>query len=99
MTKKTAILAAIAALSAASLAGCASTQGEPTPALSAAINTLVSDAQANAPYPGLAVSVRRGDEVIYEAGHGFADLEHNARATPDTVFQVGSITKIGRAHV
>ena len=57
------------------------------------IETLVSEAQSSAPYPGLAVSVRRGDDIIYEAGHGYADLESLAEASPDTVFQVGSITK------
>lgn len=37
--------------------------------------------------------MRRGDTLIYEAAYGEADLEQHAAATPDTVFQIGSITK------
>ncbi|UPT62784.1 MAG: beta-lactamase family protein [Hyphomonadaceae bacterium JAD_PAG50586_4] len=60
---------------------------------SAAVAALLADVQTNAPYVGLAVSVRRGEEVIYEGGLGLADLENQVAATPETIFQIGSITK------
>lgn len=87
-------LAAGAASALASVA-CATTYQEPEAAepVAATIEALVAETVNTAPYPGLAVSVRRGGEIIYEAGHGYADLEHQAPAGPDTVFQIGSITK------
>lgn len=83
---------AVSALASGVVTGCAT--AEPAANISAhAIDVLVAQSQASAPYPGLAVSVRRGNDIIYEAAHGYADLEHHATATPDTVFQIGSITK------
>lgn len=94
MIQRLALPAAMTALAAAGslLAGCATAQPSADPQ-TAAIDALVADAQSSAPYPGLAVSVRRGDTLIYEAAYGEADLEQHAAATPDTVFQIGSITK------
>ncbi|WP_370366516.1 serine hydrolase domain-containing protein [Maricaulis sp.] len=94
MIQRLALPAAMTALAAAGslLAGCATAQPAADPQ-TAAIDALVADAQSSAPYPGLAVSVRRGDTLIYEAAYGEADLEQHAAATPDTVFQIGSITK------
>jgi CubicO group peptidase (beta-lactamase class C family) len=54
---------------------------------------LLDAARQKAGYPGLAVSVRRGDEIIVEVGLGQADLEQHTRVTPDSVFQIGSLTK------
>lgn len=97
MIQTFALPAAVTAFAAAGslLAGCATAQpaATTTDIQSDAIEALVADAQSSAPYPGLAVSVRRGDTIIYEAAHGEADLEQHTAATPDTVFQVGSITK------
>nr|WP_321440681.1 serine hydrolase [uncultured Hyphomonas sp.] len=64
---------------------------EATPA--AEIADLVSEVQKNAPYPALAVSVRKGDEVVYEAAVGIADLEQETPATTESVFAIGSLTK------
>lgn len=101
MIQTFALPAAVTAFAAASslLAGCATAQpaaagtDAQTGAQTGAIEALVAEAQSSAPYPGLAVSVRRGDTIIYEAGHGEADLEQHTAASPDTVFQIGSITK------
>jgi len=94
MIQRLALPAAMTALAAAGslLAGCAIAQPAADPH-AAAIDALVADAQSSGPYPGLAVSVRRGDTLIYEAAYGEADLEQHTAATPDTVFQIGSITK------
>ncbi|MEZ6011618.1 MAG: serine hydrolase domain-containing protein [Hyphomonas sp.] len=61
--------------------------------LAGKIAALVEASRASAPYPGVAISVRRGDAVILEKGFGYADLENNVEVTPESVFQIGSLTK------
>ncbi len=80
----------IAALSLALLTGCASASADNH---TSAIEALVTQTQESAPYPAIAVSVRRGDEVIYSGASGTADLEQQTPASPDTVFAIGSLTK------
>jgi CubicO group peptidase (beta-lactamase class C family) len=43
--------------------------------------------------PGLAVVVVRGDEVIWSAGDGWANIERGIRATPHTVYMLASVSK------
>jgi CubicO group peptidase (beta-lactamase class C family) len=43
--------------------------------------------------PGCAIGVARGDEILYRRGYGVATLDHQVSITPDTVFDVGSVTK------
>ena len=43
--------------------------------------------------PGLAVAVVRGDEKLFEAGYGYADVESRRPVTPETVFYIASSTK------
>jgi CubicO group peptidase (beta-lactamase class C family) len=43
--------------------------------------------------PGMAVAVGKGGRVLLSRGYGFADLEHRAPVTRDTVFSLASITK------
>ena len=43
--------------------------------------------------PGMAVSVVRGDELVYARGFGFADIEANRPATPNTLFYIASTSK------
>lgn len=45
------------------------------------------------PIPGLAVSVVIGDSVAHVAGFGDADRETGAAVSPETLFQIGSVTK------
>ncbi|MEZ6001768.1 serine hydrolase [Hyphomonas sp.] len=40
-----------------------------------------------------AVLVARGDEVLFSKGYGFADYESGVKVTPETVFNIGSVTK------
>jgi CubicO group peptidase (beta-lactamase class C family) len=44
--------------------------------------------------PGLAVAVVRGGAVVSAQGYGLANVEHDAPATPDTIFQSGSLGKM-----
>lgn len=43
--------------------------------------------------PGAVVIVVDDGKVVYEAGHGLADIETGVPITPDTVFRYASITK------
>jgi CubicO group peptidase (beta-lactamase class C family) len=43
--------------------------------------------------PGVAIAVVRNGEVIKSKGYGFADLEHQTPATPQTVYLLASVTK------
>ncbi|MCW5898250.1 MAG: serine hydrolase [Flavobacteriales bacterium] len=43
--------------------------------------------------PGVAVLIARGDEVIYRAARGMANMEQEVGMAPEFVFRIGSITK------
>jgi CubicO group peptidase (beta-lactamase class C family) len=43
--------------------------------------------------PGCAVGVSIGGETVLSSGYGMADLEHDVRITPESVFEPGSVTK------
>ena len=44
--------------------------------------------------PGVAVAVVSGDRVVWAQGFGVANVETGAPVTPDTLFQIGSATKM-----
>lgn len=43
--------------------------------------------------PGLSLAVIQGSDVTRSHGYGFASLELDVPVTPNTVFQIGSLTK------
>ncbi len=43
--------------------------------------------------PGLSLAVLRDGKVVKARGYGFANLELKVAATPETVYEVGSLTK------
>jgi CubicO group peptidase (beta-lactamase class C family) len=43
--------------------------------------------------PGCAVGVSLNDAPVLTAAYGMADLEHDVRIAPDTVFEAGSVSK------
>ncbi len=43
--------------------------------------------------PGCAVAIIRNGAIVYKQGYGLAELDHDIRITPSTVFQVGSVAK------
>lgn len=43
--------------------------------------------------PGMSIAIQIGDSLVLEKGYGYADLENNVEATPETVYRVGSVTK------
>jgi len=43
--------------------------------------------------PGVAVAVRQGKKVVHLNCYGYANLETGAKITPDTIFDLGSMSK------
>jgi CubicO group peptidase (beta-lactamase class C family) len=43
--------------------------------------------------PGCALAVMRDGHIIFERGYGMADLDHDVKITPTTVFHVASMSK------
>ncbi len=43
--------------------------------------------------PGVAVGVVKDGEILYAKGWGMADLEHDVPMTPDSVFDIASVSK------
>ena len=54
---------------------------------------LIQDTMKVLKVPGSAIAVMKDGKVIWSAGFGYADLEQQVKATPQTVFRVGSISK------
>lgn len=62
-------------------------------ALQRRVDSLVANALAEGPVAGMSVAVLRGKDTVVMKGYGFADVENDVRATPQTVYRIGSITK------
>jgi CubicO group peptidase (beta-lactamase class C family) len=43
--------------------------------------------------PGLAIAVRKDDKVVHLNCYGYANLETGVKITPDTIFDLGSLSK------
>ena len=61
--------------------------------IEAAVDAIAADAFRGRPLPGLSVAVARGGRTILAKGYGFADREQKVPATPETVYQIGSVSK------
>ena len=86
--------ALIASVGAALLAGCAveaaapGNEGPIHPGVHAVFADLDRDDA-----PGAAVAVLLDGEVVHRAGYGIADMDHGIPITPQTVFDIASISK------
>jgi CubicO group peptidase (beta-lactamase class C family) len=60
---------------------------------SAEIDRYVESEMTRQRVPGLALAVVRNGRTVYSQGYGFANVEHQIRATDRTVFQSGSVGK------
>lgn len=43
--------------------------------------------------PGVAISVTRGEDILFEKCFGYADMAHTKPITPDTIYRLYSMTK------
>src|SRR5215211_6708985 len=57
------------------------------------LDSLIEDGMAQTGLPGAAVAVVYNDEVVYERGFGVRELGKPEPITPETVFQIASLSK------
>src|SRR6478735_5226625 len=81
----------IAAIVAAGLAALPAAQSAIAPAPEKAVDDIF--AKWSASTPGCAVGVALGGKPVLVKAYGMADLEHDVRNTPDTIFEAGSVSK------
>lgn len=79
-------------LCAATIAHAQVTPTAPPPSAEA-VDTVVLELMKRRHVPGVSLAVVRDGEVVLAKGYGLADVELDAPATPDTVYQLASVTK------
>ena len=57
------------------------------------IDEVVENSRTAQKLPAVSVAVAVGGHVVFKKAYGFADLENELRATPETLFRTGSIAK------
>jgi CubicO group peptidase (beta-lactamase class C family) len=82
------------------LAACAAPPSRPAavgnhrpPALASGFSATLEELRVKAHIPGLSVAIVRDGKVILARGFGFADLEAHRPATPETPYNIASVTK------
>jgi len=63
------------------------------PARADAIDDYIKSEMERRHIPGLALAVARNGKIVKVRGYGVANLEHDVPVTPDTVFELASVTK------
>src|SRR5262245_59748374 len=58
------------------------------------LDPVIAEEMAQAGVPGVALAIVSQDKVVYLKGFGLANAETREPVTPDTLFQVGSVTKM-----
>lgn len=61
--------------------------------IEASIDSIAEAALKELGIPGLSVALMRGDAIVASKGYGLADVERKIPASPETVYQIGSISK------
>lgn len=79
------VAACVLALGAQMLAG----QGDPS--VAGKVDTIFAAYTGRT--PGCAVGVSANGKAVLEKAYGMADLEHDVKNTPDTIFEAGSVSK------
>ncbi len=55
---------------------------------------ILDDAVARHAFPGAVVVIGRHDTILYERAFGYLDYENNQAATPRTIYDIASLTKV-----
>jgi serine beta-lactamase-like protein LACTB, mitochondrial len=63
------------------------------PPLAEAVATAVSEEMSRFGIPGLSLAIAEGGELRFAAGYGFADVENEVPAVPETTYRLASISK------
>jgi serine-type D-Ala-D-Ala carboxypeptidase/endopeptidase len=66
----------------------------PHPGLEALVDRVVQRFLVDNDVPGAAVGVVRGGQLIYAKGHGVRSVERQEPVAVNTLFQIGSVTKV-----
>ena len=61
--------------------------------LASKVDPIVEEARDRLSIPGISVVISRRGRVLHDEGYGTADLKAGTPATPQTVYQIGSISK------
>ena len=87
---------AIFAISFLAVSGCSDGGGSEnlTDEQKALIDNIVDCVRLEKQLPGVAMSILKNGKVIYEKGYGKADIGTDTGITSDTLFAIGSVTKI-----
>jgi D-alanyl-D-alanine carboxypeptidase len=93
ISRRTPSFILVLALCSLSPYGVADAQRPTRAALQRTVDSLVANALAEGPVAGMSVAVVRGKDTIVMKGYGYADVENDVPATPETVYRIGSITK------
>jgi D-alanyl-D-alanine carboxypeptidase len=64
-----------------------------SPAFADAVDDYVRAVMQERHIPGAAIAVVKNGRVVKTAGYGLASVEFNVPATPETVFEIGSVSK------
>jgi CubicO group peptidase (beta-lactamase class C family) len=74
-------------------------QSEKEQSVFAQIEKAALDELKQANIPGAALAIVSGDKIVFAKGFGVASVETGAPVTPDTLFRIGSVTKMFTATV
>ena len=67
--------------------------GENRRSFEGAVDSIAEAALKEHSIPGLSVAVSRKHEMLLSKGYGLADVEQKIKAKPETIYQLGSISK------
>jgi D-alanyl-D-alanine-carboxypeptidase/D-alanyl-D-alanine-endopeptidase len=67
---------------------------EPQPGLEALVDQVVQRFIVDHDIPGTTVGIVRGGTLVYAKGHGVRSVERQEPVTVDTLYQIGSVTKV-----
>ncbi|GAB4464305.1 MAG: serine hydrolase domain-containing protein [Armatimonadaceae bacterium] len=57
------------------------------------VDEIIQEEMKRQNIPGASVAILRKGKIVKAKGYGYADLENRVPATPQTVYQIGSVTK------
>lgn len=69
-------------------------QGEKEQSVFAQVEKAALDELKRTNIPGAALAIVRGDKIIFAKGFGVSSVETGVPVTPDTLFRIGSVTKM-----
>jgi CubicO group peptidase (beta-lactamase class C family) len=75
---------------AAALAVCVAARPD---AVSRLVDPLARDIIDTKRSAALGIAIDEGGKTLLDKGYGLADIERNVKATPDTIYRIGSVTK------